>query len=141
MRVAVVMAPKSGDCPRLRSVAESVVRTLEKRCYSSELINTSIDSDKKLILFDYIVFISEGVSLFSAGIASSLSLYLRNCGNIAGKRAATVLAGGTLRKSAAMAKLMKDVEAEGVILKTGQIITKSSEAEAFAMNLNVERNF
>ena len=141
MRVAVVTAPKSGESSKLKGVADSIVRTLEKRGYSSDIINTSLDSDKKLILFDYIVFVSEGLSLFSKNLPSSLGTYLRNCGNISGKRAAVVLTGGTLRKGATMAGLMKIVEGEGVILKTSQIISKPSEAEAFASNLNVERNY
>ncbi len=141
MRVAVVAAPKSAESSKFKLISDSIVRTLEKRGYSSELINTSLDSDKKLILFDYIVFVSEGVSPFSKNLPSSLQTYLRNCGNISGKRAAVVLAGGTLRKGAAMAALMKEVEGEGVILKISQIITKPSEAEAFASNLNVERNY
>lgn len=141
MRIAVVVSPKNGESRTILETAKDVTVTLERRGYSVECINTLLDSDKKLTIFDYLVFIGESVSLFSKKVSPSLGKYLNTCGTISGKRAAVILAGRTLLKTGAMAALMKAVEGEGVILKTSEFCNTPSKASAFVNNINVERNY
>ncbi len=141
MRIAVVVSGRNRESTRLNEIGKEIESTLVKRGYSVELINTSLDTDKKLILFDYLIFVSETTSFFNKRIVESLGTYLKNCGNISGKRCAVVLKGGTVFKMGAMSELMRIVESEGVILKTSQIVSSSGDAVAFAGAINVERNF
>ncbi len=141
MRIAVVVSPKNGESRTILDNAKAVTVTLERRGYSVDCINTLLDSDKKLTIYDYLVFIGESISLFSKKISPSLGKYLNACGTISGKRAAVILSGRTIMKSGAMAQLMKTVEGEGVILKTSEFCTTASKASAFVNNINVERNY
>lgn len=141
MRIAVVVSPKNGESRKGIEVGKAVCTTLEKRGYSVDLINTLIDSDRKLTIYDYLVFIGESVSFFSKKISPSLCKFLNSCGTISGKRSAVILTGSSLLKTGAMAALMKTVEGEGVILKISEICPNASRATAFAGNINVERNY
>lgn len=139
MRVCILISSNNRDGGPLREIASCISSTLNEKGYDCSVFNTSIDTDKKITIFDYIVVISEPVSLFSKQVPSSLEKYLSNCGTISGKRGATVLYKG-LRKSSCMATLMKKVESEGVILKTSEFISNTNQAKAFAKSLNCERN-
>ncbi len=141
MKIAVVVSPRNGEGKKLLDIAKIVTVTLEKRGYSVDLINVSADGDRKLTIFDYLVFVGETVSCFSKKISPSLMKYLNNCGTISGKRAAVILGGKTLFKTKAMASLMRAVEGEGVILKTSEFCSNLSQAAAYANNINVERNY
>lgn len=141
MRIAVVVSGREGENTKLKEIGKAIDSALTGRGYSVELINTTLDADKKLILFDYLVFVSETASFFSKKIVDSLGAYLKNCGNISGKRCAAVLRGSTVFKMGAMSELMRIVESEGVVLTTSQIVSSSGDAAAFAGSINVERNF
>ena len=141
MKIAVVVSPKNTESRKSIEIGKAVSEALGKRGYSVDLINTSLDGEKKLTIFDYLVFVGESVSFFSKKISPSLCKYLNTCGTISGKRTAVILTGCTLFKTGAMAALMKAVEGEGVILKTGEICPTPSMAAAFAGNINVERNY
>ncbi len=141
MKVSIVVSPKGQESKALMDVGRALATTLEKRGYSSELLNTSIDTDKKLILSDYLIIVAEPLSFFSSKLSPKLSKYLENAGTISGKRGSTILLGNTLFKTKAMSSLMNIVEGQGVILKTSQFVKNPSQAVSFANTINVERNY
>ncbi len=141
MKVGIVVSPKDRESTRLIEYARTVSSSLERRGYSSDIINTSLDADKKLIFFDYLIFLAEPVSFFSKKISPSLGTYLKNCGNISGKRACLILSSSTLFKGGAMSSFMSQIEGEGVILKTSQDVSSPKEVESFIKTINVERNY
>ena len=141
MKVGIVVSPKNRESTRLSEYGRTVSSALEKRGYSSDIINTSLDADKKLIFYDYLIFIAETVSFFSKRISPSLETYLKNCGNISGKRACLILSSSTLFKGGAMSSFMCRIEGEGVILKTSQDVSSTKEVESFIKTINVERNY
>ncbi len=137
MKTALVVSGKL----RSMETAKAISRTLEGRGYESDIIDCSLDTDKKLIFYDYLIFLTEPLSFFGKNIQPYLKTYLRNCGSISGKRAACVLCGRALRKNSVMQTFMRLVEGEGVILKTSAFISSGSEAVSFAKSINVERNY
>ncbi len=141
MKVGIVVSPKDRESTRLIEYARTVSSSLERRGYSSDIINTSLDADKKLIFYDYLIFLAEPVSFFSKKISPSLGTYLKNCGNISGKRACLILSSSTLFKGGAMSSFMSQIEGEGVILKTSQDVSSAKEVESFIKTINVERNY
>ncbi len=141
MKVGIVVSPKERESTRLMEYARVISSSLEKRGYSSDIINTSLDADKKLIFYDYLIFLAETLSFFSKKLGPSLGTYLKNCGNISGKRTCLILSSSTLFKGGAMSSFMSQIEGEGVILKTSQNVSSSKEIEAFIKTINVERNY
>lgn len=141
MRVGIVIFGKDTRAVKANEMALVVSEVLQKRGYFTGIINTSLDTDKKLTSFDYLIFIGETNSFFSRKFNPSLMTYLNNCGNISGKRAATVLVNSSFFKIKAMKAFMDIIEGEGVILKTSSFVSKKADAENFAGNINVERNY
>ncbi len=137
MRIGVVVSGGS----KLVNMAEKTVEVLARRGYESVLINTLHDTDKKLIIFDYLIFMCETLSFFSGKLNPSLSLFLGNCGAISGKRCAVVLRKSTAFRGRAMTSLMRLVESEGVILKTSEYLSGPDDSSRFAESINVERNY
>lgn len=141
MQVCIVYGGNSKENPKVRSIAEAIGKGLESQGNSNVAIyNMSIDTDKRLTIYDYIVVVSEPVSFFSGKVPAYISKYLEGAGTVSGKRAACVITGG-LRSNRALLNLMKITESQGIILKTSDIIKKADEAKAFGAHLNVERNF
>ena len=140
MKACLIICPKGNDSENLKKIAAACAKGLEQNGTQSDILNVSVDTDKRLTLYDYLIFIAEPMSLFGKSITPLLKKYLENAGAVSGKRAATILVGG-MRKTATMATLMGTVESEGIILKTSEFISKPGEAKAFASTLKVERNY
>lgn len=141
MKVGIVVFGNDSKLKKGMETAALFSTVLSERGYFPTVINTSLDTDKKLTLFDYLIFVGETKSYFSTAFNSSLKKYLNNAGNISGKRAATVLTGGMLMKNRAMRSLMEIIEGEGVILKTSCIAHSKADALSFIKTINVERNY
>ncbi len=141
MNVGIVISGKSSKSNKLINSARIISSVLSKRGYSSDIINTSQDTDKKLILYDYLIFVSETLSFFSRKLSPALETFLKNCGPIEGKRAATLLTSSMLFKQRAMSAFMKTIESEGVILKTSLVFSSDKELSSFIETLNIERNY
>ena len=140
MKVCLLICPKGNDSENLKRIASSCAKGLEENGIQSDILNVSVDTDKRLALYDYLIFIAEPISSFGKGVTPLLKKFLENAGTVSGKRAATILVGG-IRKNATMATLMRIVESEGIILKTSEFISKPGEAKVFASRLNIERNY
>ena len=140
MKVCILICPKNGDSENLKKIAASCAQGLEANGTQSDIFNVAVDTDKRLTLYDYLIFIAEPMSSFGKNITPTLKKFLENAGVVSGKRAATILVGG-IRKTATMATLMRIVESEGIILKTSEFIKKPGEAKAYCSRLNIERNY
>lgn len=140
MKACILICPKGNEKGKLTSLAKALAVGLESQGHISDILDVSVDTDKRVTLYDYLIFVAEPLSAFGKNVSPSIGKFLQNCGLVSGKRAATILVGG-IRKNAAMATLMRVVESEGIILKTSEFITKEGEAKAFASRLNIERNY
>ena len=141
MQVCIIYGGNSRENPKLKKIAEAISKGIESQGTSNVAIfNMMTDTDKRLTIYDYIVVVSEPVSVLSAKVPPYISKFLENAGSVSGKRAACVVSGG-LRAQKALLNLMKITEGQGIILKTSDIIKKEDEAKAFGSHLNVERNY
>ena len=134
------MCPKGNDSDKLKTISQAIAQGLEKNGHQSDLLSIITDTDKRLTLYDYLIVVAEPLSAFGKKVNPQIEKYLENAGMVSGKRAATLLVGG-IRKTAAMATLMRVVESQGIILKTSEFVSKPGEAKAFASSLNIERNY
>lgn len=141
MRVGIVIFGNDREAKKESEIASLFCQALTERGYTSSIINTSLDRDKKLTLFDYLIFVGETKSFFSTKFNPTLVDFLSGCGNISGKRAATVLVRPCFMKNRAMKALMEIIEGEGVILKTSCTVSKKGDALSFIKTINVERNY
>lgn len=140
MRVCILICPKSNQSEKLLNIGKALASSLESKGNIVDILSVYTDSDKKLSFYDYLVVISEPMTLFGGKINPKLKTFLSSCGQVSGKRAASIISSG-IRKNKAMYDLMRTMESEGIILKTSEIITKAGEAKVFGSKLNVERNY
>ena len=141
MRVAIVVAPKSSDSSKLNEIAKGFSDGFSKLGHTVDVISALRDSDKRLSIYDYIIVLSEPLSAFSGKTPDCIRSYLAGgAGAISGKRCSVFLHGG-IRKNKALQFLMRTIEGEGIILKSGDLVKSRDEAKAIALHLNIERNY
>ena len=123
MRIAVV-AVSERKSERLRKMARATAREFSASGHLSELFE-SVDS--RLCTYDFLVVCSEPKGLGSE-IGSKLSMQLSNGGNLVGKRSMALLVKSGLFPGKALAKLMKALEKEGMVVTMGEVVARDSEA-------------
>ena len=139
MNICVIIARSDEGKDRLGDIAKGFVDGFSSKGHNVTVLSMISDSDKRITLYDYVIVLSEPVSLFSAKIPDRLKTFLANAGAVSGKRASVFISGG-IRKGKALQNLMNTVESEGIILKSGDIVKNRDEAKAIASHLNIERN-
>lgn len=125
---------------KLKALADSIATGINKNGHQTAVLNALVDTDKRLTIYDYLVVLSEPISLFSSKVPSYIVKFLENAGMVSGKRCACLISGG-FRKNKALLNLMRDVESQGIIIKIGEFLKNSDEGRAFGSHLNVERNY
>ena len=59
MKVCLLICPKGNDSDNLKKIAASCAMGLEQNGTQSDILNVSVDTDKRLTLYDYLIFIAE----------------------------------------------------------------------------------
>ncbi len=140
MKVCIVVAPKAGESAKLNEIAKGFSDGFSQLGHSVDVINAKIDSDKRLTLYEYIIVLSEPLSAFSGKTPEYIRSFLAGSGAVSGKRCSAFIFGG-IRKNKALQSLMRTIEGEGIILKSGDVVKSKDEARAIASHLNIERNY
>ncbi len=135
MRIAVVSIP-SGDAARLSRHRDALVRGFGSSGHSADAVDSR--SEVRLSLYDFIAILSE-----PSGIGSKLpprvSELLAGSGTLVGKRSMAVLCKRGLASTKALARLMSAMEAEGMLVTCGEIVTRPEDALRAAREAPVER--
>ena len=58
MKVCLLICPKGNDSDNLKKIAASCAMGLEQIGTQSDILNVSVDTDKRLTLYDYLIFIA-----------------------------------------------------------------------------------
>jgi hypothetical protein len=123
MRIAVV-AVSERKSEKLRKLARTTAREFSVSGHLSELFE-SVDS--RLCTYDFLVVCSEP-SGFGSEIGSKLSMQLSNGGNLVGKRSMALLVKSGFFPGKALAKLMRVLEKEGMVVTMGEVVARDNEA-------------
>ncbi len=135
MQVAIVYYYDGEDSSKLKDVCGSLSKGLERQGLGTEIIDGRKQDDKKLTIYDYMVFVTVPCSSFSSRLPSGIKRYLENAGKVSGKRTCAIVTGGFLFRNKALQNLMKVLESEGIILIAGEVITKNDVAEAYGLHI------
>ena len=68
MKVCLIICPKGNDSENLKKIAASCAQGLEQNGTQSDILNVSVDTDKRLTLYDYLIFIAEPLSSFGKNV-------------------------------------------------------------------------
>lgn len=138
MRVAVVYVPAK-DKARIEAAARAMARELESKGHMVDLSEARPDETPRLTGYEYVVFGTESSSLFGK-IPDRVTKVLAQAGTLAGKRSMSFLRKSGLRPEKALARLMKAMEAEGMIVNCAEVVGSEQEAARAARGAPVERN-
>ncbi len=137
MRVAVVYVPAK-DKARIERTAKSVARALESKGHMVDPMEARPDESPRLTGYDYVVVVTESASVMGK-IPDRVPRFLAQAGTLTGKRSMALLRKGGLRPARALARLMRAMEGEGMVVNSAEIVASDEEAAAAAREAPVER--
>jgi hypothetical protein len=138
MRVALVYIPAKAP-EALAAVAKAMARALEAKGHFVDLAQARADESPRLTGYDYLVVGTESATAFGK-IPERVAQFLAQAGMVSGKRSMAVLRKSGLRPERALNRLMKAMEAEGMIVNCAELVTNEANASAAAREAPVERN-
>jgi hypothetical protein len=138
MRVAVVYIPaKSPEA--LASLAKAMARALEAKGHFVDLAEARPEETPRMTGYDYVLVGSESATAFGK-IPARVSRCLAQAGTLTGKRSMAFLRKGGFMPARALARLMKAMEVEGMIVNCAEIVSSEQGAAEAAREAPVERN-
>ena len=137
MRVALVYIPSKSP-EALMALAKAMARRLESEGHSVDLSEARADESPRLTGYDYVIVGTESATLLGK-IPDRVSRFLTQAGTITGKRSMAFLRKGGLRPEKALKRLMRAMEAEGMIVNCAEIVSNDAGAAEAARGAPVER--
>ena len=118
----------------------ALAKGMQAQGHDVTVIDAVTDAGTSLTPFGYIAVGTTAPSLFAKNIPDGLAAFLRSAGHLSGKRCYAFIDGKGLRKGRFLSSLMKAMEAEGVLLKRSDILSKGAEAEAVGARLHIDKS-
>jgi menaquinone-dependent protoporphyrinogen IX oxidase len=137
MRIALVYIPAKAP-EALALVSKAMARSLEAAGHFVDLSEARADESPRLTGYDYIVIGTESATAFGK-IPARVAQFLAQSGMITGKRSMAFLRKTGLRPEKALARLMKAMEAEGMVVNCAEVVSNEANASDAAREAPVER--
>jgi hypothetical protein len=137
MRIALVYFPVKGP-EGLTALAKSMARALEAKGHFVDVTQARPDETPRLTGYDYIIVGTESATAFGK-ISPKISQILSQAGMIAGRRSMAFLRKSGFRSAKALARLMKAMEGEGMLVNCSEIVANEAEAAEAAKSAPIER--
>jgi menaquinone-dependent protoporphyrinogen IX oxidase len=137
MRVALVYIPSKAP-EALVAIAKAMARSLESEGHFVDISEARADESPRLTGYDYVIVGTESATLLGK-IPERVGRFLAQAGTVTGKRSMAFLRKGGLRPEKALSRLMKAMEAEGMIVNCAEIVSSEASAAAAARSAPVER--
>lgn len=137
MRVALVYIPAKAP-EALAAIAKAMARTLEAAGHFVDLSQARADESPRLTGYDYVVVGTESDTAMGK-IPARVAQFLAQAGMLTGKRSMAFLRKSGLRPEKALARLMKAMEGEGMIVNCAEVVANEAGAAEAARGAPVER--
>ena len=137
MRVALVYIPAKAP-EALAAVSKAMARALEAAGHFVDLSQARPDESPHLTGYDYVVIGTESATALGK-ISPCVAQCLAQAGMVSGKRSMAFLRKSGLRPEKALSRLMKTMEAEGMVVNCAEIVAGEAAAAQAAREAPVER--
>ncbi len=134
MRVCILYKDV-GSSRACKELSESLAKGILQQGHFVDLINIETNLGKNISFYDYIILGASATNFFGGKIDPQVTLFLRQCGTISGKRCFAFISKKGLRKGKTLLKLMSLMEQEGMCLTFSEILTGSAFAEEVGKRL------
>jgi flavodoxin len=138
MHTAVVYFYKNKK-NQLEKLAKGIAKGIQAQGHQADVVDGNIDSDKRMFIYKYIVFGVETTAMFGGKLPESMERFLKNSGNLGGKRSCAFATKKSLGSPVTLRKLMKAMEGEGMFITYSDIIKSDLIAEEIGKILKIER--
>lgn len=138
MRVAIVyFAPKNRE--KLENISKAIAKGLEGQGHTSAIFNALLDSDVRLSSYDFVFFGTETVSLFTGRVSTRINDFLKQTGQITGKRSFAFILKPAFSEQRALQRLMNRMEDEGLRVIDFESFKNPAETQAFISEYSLEK--
>ncbi len=138
IRVAILYFAKPAKLPKLKLLAESLSKGMQKQGAQVDVINGIQARDTKLTGYHYIAVGCDVRSLIKGVLPPELAPALSNGGIITGKKAFAFVLPALIGANSTLLKLMKALEHEGMLLRYSDLLAKSEDALALGQRLKLD---
>lgn len=138
MRVCILYAAAGNENKTLKAMAGALSEGISSQGHDVELFDMRLEGQKIVSYYDYIIVGTEAVGLWGGKIPPIVSSFLKQAGTVSGKRSMAFITKGGVRKQKTLSVLMKTMEAEGMYLKTSDILRKPDYARVVGKRLHID---
>lgn len=137
MRVCVLYAdqPSAKICKEL---ADALAKGIESQGHFVDLIEIGQNKGKNLTTYDYIALGATPTSFFGKSFDNKVATFLKQNGNVGGKRSFAFIPNKGLRKTKSLQTLMMIMEKEGMFVTFSEVIKSVSEAKLIGSQLLIK---
>jgi menaquinone-dependent protoporphyrinogen IX oxidase len=137
MRVAIVFfSGRKRDL--LMALSKAVARGVERQGHQVDTFDGIKDSNIRLTTYQYVVVGAEPVGSFGGKVPEGLAPFLANSGAVSGKKCYAFVSNARFGAAKSLTLLMKTMEAEGMLIKTSDILRNATEAEEIGTRLHIQ---
>lgn len=137
MRVAVVFF-SGRNREKLRDLATGLARGIEKQGNQVDVFDGARDSNVKLTIYQYIAVGAEPLGSFGGKIPETVRTFLAASGVVTGKKSYAFVSKAAFGAAKSLASLMRNMEGEGMFLKSSDVLRSPVEAEEIGKRLHVQ---
>jgi hypothetical protein len=138
IRAAVLYFGKPASMPKLKALAESLAKGMQKQGAQVDVINGVQSRDTKLTGYHYIAVGCDVRSLIKGALPPELPQALSSGGIIAGKKTFAFVPPALVGASKTLMKLMKALEHEGMLVRYSELLAKPADALAVGQRLKLD---
>ncbi len=138
MKVCILYAAKSNNTNSIKGISTAIAKGIEMQNHIVDVMDMKLEEGKVVSYYDYIIVGAEGTSAFGGSVPSLVDSFLARAGALSGKRCMAFVTKAGIRSNKTLQALMKKMEAQGMFLKTSDIITKEQQATAIGKRLHIK---
>jgi len=136
MRVAVIYFAYKNKA-LLQDIARGLAKGIQANGHMVDVVDGVTESDKKLTMYQYLAIGTESTTLFSGKINDQISNFLDNAGAVIGKMSFAYLVKTPFGAEKALLRLMRIMEAQGMMIKNSEIFKNAHMAELMGKQLRI----
>ncbi len=136
MRVAVIFfSGKKRDA--MMKLAKALGKGIEAQGNQVDVYDGAKDTQIKLTMYQYAAIGAEPQGALGGKVPESVSTFLAAAGLVSGKRSYAFVAKSSFGAEKSLARLMKAMEHEGMMLKNSDVLRSAVEAEEIGKRLHI----
>jgi hypothetical protein len=136
MRAAVVFfSGRSNE--RIGDLARALAKGMERQGHMVDVIDGAKDQGARLSIHQYIAVGAAPTGAFGGKVPEAVKTFLAAAGTVSGKKCYAFIPKATFGAAKTLSTLMKCMEAEGMFLKSSDILRSPAEAEEIGKRLRM----